>query len=103
MPKQAVHLARKEYRCTGGEATCTNRIQPGRPYTQIAYAPGERPYSTSHEWTYLKACSVCVPLDIVEEELARPVACPAAVGALQCRLSAGHHPTTDHQFLEGLF
>lgn len=103
MPKTAVHLARREYRCSAPYGPCSNRILAGRPYTQIAYAPGERPYTSSPTWTYLKACSTCKPLDIVEEELPKAAACPAVAGDLQCLLSAGHHPTTDHQFLEGLF
>lgn len=101
MPKQEIHLARREYRC--GQGHCTRRIGAGRPYTQVSYAPGERPYSASSTWTYVKACAVCIPLAIIEEELPAPTACTAAAGDLQCQLSAGHHPATDHEFLEGLF
>lgn len=103
MPQQAIHIARREYRCDAPASPCANRIYAGRPYTQISYAPGERPYASSGTWTYLKACTSCKPLDIVEEELPAPSVCTGVAGEMQCRLSAGHYPATPHQFLEGLF
>lgn len=102
MPKQAVHVARHEYRCDAPYGPCARRILAGRAYTQLAFAPGEKPFK-AHGWTYLRACSHCVPLAVTESELPAKAPCSGTAGGLPCLLTAGHYPTTDHQFLEGLF
>lgn len=88
-PRRDVRVARKEYPCSGAHGRpCRRRIHRGDPYTQISYAPYQKPFTRSPIWTILRVCAACEP--IPESEARTSIPCPRGTATDQCTLPAGH-------------
>jgi hypothetical protein len=101
MPNVTVRTARRAYRCSWRyeNAACQQEIRKGDPYTQMSYAPFEKPENArGHDWLTLHVCMACEPLGGVVEKLP----CPAVVDGDRC-LRDAHPDTIAHEFPIGLF